>query len=147
MFNWENVLSNVNGGGPIPPSKVEKSLVEWKKNLTSEQFYVTRQKALSVPIQGELCSFYEPGKYACVCCSTELFDSSLKFDSGTGWPSFSEPVADDVIQYESDTTYGQRVKYSATSVMHIWTMSFRWSTSNWGEILYQLRVFEVCGIN
>ncbi len=110
MFNWENVLSNVNGGGPIPPRRVEKSLVEWKKILTSEQFYVTRQKGTERPHTGELCSFYEPGKYACVCCSTELFDSSLKFDSGTGWPSFSEPVADDVIQYESDTTYGQRVE-------------------------------------
>lgn len=125
MFNWENVLSNVNGGGPIPPRRVEKSLVEWKKILTSEQFYVTRQKGTERPHTGELCSFYEPGKYACVCCSTELFDSSLKFDSGTGWPSFSEPVADDVIHTKVIRLTVKESKYSATSVMHIWAMSFQ----------------------
>ncbi len=53
-----------------------------------------------------MCSLFEPGRYACVCCDTVLFDSATKFESGTGWPSFTEPVAPDLIAYYDDRSYG-----------------------------------------
>ena len=110
MFNWKSITNDLDNGTPAPPRKVEKSEEEWEKILTPAQFHVMRKKGTERPHTGELCSFYKPGRYACVGCDTELFDSNLKFDSGTGWPSFSEPVADNVIQYELDTTYGQRIE-------------------------------------
>lgn len=110
MFNWESINNYLDNGTPAPPRKVEKSEEEWKKILTPAQFNVMRKKGTERPHTGELCSFYEAGRYACAGCDTELFDSSVKFDSGTGWPSFSEPVADNVIQYELDTTYGRRIE-------------------------------------
>ncbi|MFW1744547.1 peptide-methionine (R)-S-oxide reductase MsrB, partial [Acinetobacter johnsonii] len=110
MFNWESINNYLDNGTPAPPRKVEKSEEEWKKILTPAQFNVMRKKGTERPHTGELCSFYEAGRYACAGCDTELFDSNVKFDSGTGWPSFSEPVADNVIQYELDTTYGRRIE-------------------------------------
>ena len=110
MFNWKSVIKNLDEGTPKPPRRVDKSEDEWKKVLTPSQFRVLRNKDTERPHEGELCSFYEPGLYACVGCDTELFDSKLKYDSGTGWPSFSEPIADNVIRYDLDTTYGRRIE-------------------------------------
>ncbi len=53
-----------------------------------------------------MCSLFEPGRYACVCCGTMLFDSATKFESGSGWPSFDQPIADNVIAYHGDDSYG-----------------------------------------
>ena len=90
--------------------KVVKSEKEWREQLSPEAFVVCRQHGTEAPFSGALYDVKEDGIYKCVCCGEALFESEAKFDSGTGWPSFSEPVADDVIQYESDTTYGQRVE-------------------------------------
>lgn len=109
-MNWQDILERANQGNKTPPRRVEKSLIEWKKILTPEQFAITRQAYTEKPHSGELCSAYQPGKYSCVCCETELFDSTTKFDSGTGWPSFSEPIHDDTVKYVIDTTYGTRVE-------------------------------------
>jgi peptide-methionine (R)-S-oxide reductase len=86
--------------------KVQKTDEEWKKILTPEQFEITRMKHTESPFSGEYCDYHEPGKYACVCCDTLLFDSSTKFESGTGWPSFTEPVEKDLIEYVEDTKFG-----------------------------------------
>ena len=59
-----------------------------------------------MPHSGALCGIYEAGKYACICCDTELFDSSIKFESGTGWPSFTQPIKDNAIKYHRDTSFG-----------------------------------------
>jgi peptide-methionine (R)-S-oxide reductase len=82
--------------------RVEKSEEEWKKILTSEQFAVTRLKGTERPFTGEYCEMHQPGTYACVCCGTELFASDRKFDSGTGWPSFVEPLHAENVREEAD---------------------------------------------
>nr|XP_043620865.1 peptide methionine sulfoxide reductase B1, chloroplastic [Erigeron canadensis] len=69
---------------------------EWKKKLTGEQFYVTRQKGTERAFSGEYWNTKTPGVYNCICCDTPLFESSTKFDSGTGWPSYYEPIGDNV---------------------------------------------------
>lgn len=69
---------------------------DWKKRLTPEQFYICRQKGTERAFSGEYWSTKTPGTYHCVCCDTPLFESSTKFDSGTGWPSYYAPVGNNV---------------------------------------------------
>ena len=105
-MNWSDVIKYANQGSPEPDRRVEKTDKEWRIQLTPEQYRITRQKGTERAFSGALCYAHDPGKYACICCGTLLFDSALKFDSGTGWPSFTEPVKDNVIKYEKDTSYG-----------------------------------------
>ncbi len=106
MIDWQEVHKKTVNGSPKPPKRVEKSEAEWKEELTEEQFQVTRKKGTEKPYSGEYCEAHQPGLYACVCCGTELFDSTEKFESGSGWPSFTEPVQDNVIRYEEDQSLG-----------------------------------------
>lgn len=106
MINWNSIISYVNKGNPEPERKVVRSEQEWKELLTEEQFHVTRKHGTERPFSGEFCAAHEPGLYACVCCGTELFDSTEKFESGTGWPSFTQPVKENAIKYIKDTAYG-----------------------------------------
>ena len=71
---------------------IEKSDAEWRAKLTDEQYQVARHKGTERPFSSEMCALFEPGRYNCVCCDTPLFDSTTKFDSGTGWPSFWAPL-------------------------------------------------------
>ncbi|MDX1907786.1 MAG: peptide-methionine (R)-S-oxide reductase MsrB [Bacteroidia bacterium] len=105
-FTWRNVLHYAVKGNPEPPTRVEKTPEAWREHLTEEQFRVTRQHGTERPFSGEYCGLFVPGTYACVCCGTPLFDSNEKFESGTGWPSFTQPITEDVIKYISDTSYG-----------------------------------------
>lgn len=104
-MNWTDVLQ-LTKNNPAPPKKVKKTEEEWKQLLTPEQYRVTRKHATERPFSGEYCEIYSPGIYHCLCCGTELFDSTVKFNSGTGWPSFSAPVKDNVIKYLQDNSYG-----------------------------------------
>ena len=88
--------------------KVEKSEQEWSNDLTPDQFEVTRKKGTEPPFSGEYHDCKLPGVYRCVCCGNDLFHSDKKFDSGTGWPSFAEPIAADHVMTESDQNYGMR---------------------------------------
>ena len=88
--------------------KVHKSDAEWKAQLTGEQFRVTRKKGTERAYSGELWDNHRAGTYRCVCCGTPLFASDAKFESGTGWPSFSAPVAPDNIREEADSTLWMR---------------------------------------
>ena len=90
------------------PTKVSKSEAEWRKQLTPEQFEVTRHKGTERAFTGKYWDNHEAGTYACVCCGTPLFDSETKFESGTGWPSFWNPVSHDNVRTETDNTYGMR---------------------------------------
>ncbi|MBV8842752.1 MAG: peptide-methionine (R)-S-oxide reductase MsrB [Bryobacterales bacterium] len=88
--------------------KIHKTEEEWKKQLTREQYYVARQKGTEPAFTGEHWDNHEKGTYRCVCCGAELFNSDTKFDSGTGWPSFSEPIANENVRTETDNSHGMR---------------------------------------
>jgi peptide-methionine (R)-S-oxide reductase len=106
MLKWSDILNTAKSGNPPPERKVVKTDAEWRQQLTPEQYRVTRQAGTERPFSSEMCSLFEPGIYACLCCDTVLFDATTKFESGTGWPSFTEPVAPNVIAYHVDSTYG-----------------------------------------
>lgn len=102
MLTWAEVLKVAKSGNPAPDRRVEKSDQEWRAKLTAEQYRVTRGKGTERAFSSEMCSLFEPGPYACLCCDTLLFDSELKFESGTGWPSFSQPVEPTAVAYHLD---------------------------------------------
>ena len=106
MLKWLDVIKYANKGNPAPDKRVEKTEDEWRQILTDEQFYITRQKGTERAHSSDLCTFFEAGQYACVCCDTLLFDSAEKYDSGTGWPSFTQPVKENVIAYFKDKSHG-----------------------------------------
>ena len=85
--------------------KVRKTQEEWKKELTPEQYRVTREKGTEKPFTGEYVHTKEPGVYKCVACGQPLFSSSAKFDSGTGWPSFYEPLSPENLSTAEDESH------------------------------------------
>lgn len=106
MLNWNKVIELANNGNIEAPKRVEKTELEWKNQLSDEAYYVTRNKGTERPHSSDMCSLFEPGLYACACCKTKLFDAGEKFDSGTGWPSFTQPVNPAHIAYIKDTSFG-----------------------------------------
>lgn len=86
--------------------KIQKTDEQWKQELTEEQYRVTRMKGTEAPFTGEYVSTKTEGTYRCVACGAELFDSDTKFDSGTGWPSFSDMKNTENIELEQDTSHG-----------------------------------------
>jgi peptide-methionine (R)-S-oxide reductase len=87
---------------------VHKSDQEWRQQLTEEQYRVCRAKGTERPFSGAYCDIKEPGLYRCVCCGAALFNSSAKFDSGSGWPSYFAPVSADAVVTETDLSHGMR---------------------------------------
>src|SRR6201999_156366 len=88
--------------------KVKKTEEEWQKQLTPEQYRVARQKGTEPAFTGKYWDNHDDGTYRCVCCGAELFDSAAKFESGTGWPSFSAPLDSSKVRTETDTSHGMR---------------------------------------
>ena len=86
--------------------KIKKSKEEWRKQLTPEQFYVTRQKGTERPFTGKFWDHHEDGTYKCAGCGSELFSSDTKFDSGTGWPSFYDALDPEKVELKTDTSLG-----------------------------------------
>jgi peptide-methionine (R)-S-oxide reductase len=88
---------------------------EWRKLLTSEQYYVTRHAATDTAFTGTYYQIHEAGLFRCICCATALFSSDTKFDSGTGWPSFWAPIAEENVRKHSDVSFGmERIEVLCT---------------------------------
>ena len=106
MINWNEVIDYSKKGNPAPDKRVEKTEEEWKSILTPEQFKIARKKGTEPAGSGALCSAHDAGQYSCICCNTPLFDSTIKFESGSGWPSFTQPIKENAIAYINDSTFG-----------------------------------------
>ncbi|MFL0062324.1 peptide-methionine (R)-S-oxide reductase MsrB [Tenacibaculum maritimum] len=106
MLTWKNIIHFATTGNPTPQKRVEKTQKEWESLLSPEQFKITRLKGTERPFSEELCTIYDEGQYNCVCCNTPLFDATIKFNSSSGWPSFTQPIEEHAIQYQKDTTHG-----------------------------------------
>ena len=94
------------GEAAVP--KVVKSESEWKQQLSPEEFEVTRHEGTERAFTGQYWDLHEQGIYRCVCCGTALFNSDTKFESGTGWPSFSGPIAGENVTTIEDRSFGMR---------------------------------------
>jgi len=92
--------------GIVTTEKVIKTDAEWKRQLTPEQFAVTRKKGTEMAFTGKYYKLHDRGIYRCVCCGNALFSSDTKFESGTGWPSFFAPIAKENVVEETDSSYG-----------------------------------------
>jgi peptide-methionine (R)-S-oxide reductase len=88
--------------------KIHKTDEEWRTQLTPEQYYITRQKGTEPAFSGALYRNHDDGVYRCVACDAPLFRSDEKFESGSGWPSFWEPVSADAVEKHEDNSYGMR---------------------------------------
>jgi len=104
----EQSVSETDTGEQAMTEKIVRTDAEWKAMLTPLQYHVTREKGTERPYTGEYHDFKGKGIYNCVCCGNSLFSSKAKFDSGTGWPSYFEPVSEDHIILKSDFSFGMR---------------------------------------
>src|SRR5258708_21607455 len=88
--------------------KIKKTEAEWKAQLDPKAYEVLRGKGTERAFSGEYWDCHDPGTYVCAACGNRLFSSEAKYESGTGWPSFDQPVADGAVDTEADTTHGMR---------------------------------------
>lgn len=101
VFNAEGRLV-----GPVASPRVEKTDAQWQAQLTPDQYRIARGKGTEAPFCGTLLDNHQDGVYGCICCGLPLFLSDAKFQSGTGWPSFFQPVGSTNVLTETDTSYG-----------------------------------------
>lgn len=93
---------------PEAPQKIQKTESEWRQSLTPEQFHVLREKGTERAFSGHLVNNHDDGIYHCAACNAPLFKSETKFESGSGWPSFFEPISPTAVTLHEDRTYGMR---------------------------------------
>jgi len=93
--------------GEMEVPKIVKTDAEWRKQLNAEQFAVTRKADTEMPFQNKYWNLHEDGIFSCICCATPLFDSKTKFESGTGWPSFYQPLAKENVTNHVDASLGE----------------------------------------
>ena len=114
-LQWDDVVRLARHGNPPPPRRVEKTDAQWRAILTEEEFRITRLKGTERAHSSDMCRL-EPGQYQCVCCDTVLFDAARKYESHSGWPSFTQPVAPDVVAYHLDDSHDMRRIETACNV-------------------------------
>jgi len=101
--------------GPVQAKRVVHSDSEWRQMLSADQFYVTRKQSTDMAFSGTYYRLHEPGIFRCICCGTALFASDAKFDSGTGWPSFWAPIAEENVRKHTDRSlFMERVEVQCT---------------------------------
>lgn len=103
-MDWNKIIEQANNS--IASPTIIKTEDEWKDLLSEEAYVVTRNKGTERAFSSEMCTAFEPGTYACICCDTPLFSAQEKFDSGTGWPSFTLPINEKSIRYIADKSFG-----------------------------------------
>ena len=104
----ENFSASGDSEGVVEVPRVVKTDAEWRAQLSPEGFKVTRHEGTERPFSGEYASNHASGLYRCICCDTALFDSRTKFESGTGWPSFYQPISKLNVRESADHTLGMR---------------------------------------
>jgi peptide-methionine (R)-S-oxide reductase len=102
IVQFDNSGANL---GPHQVQKVVKTGEEWQKSLTPNQFHITRRGGTEMAFASEFWNSHEDGLFRCVCCGNALFDSQTKFNSGTGWPSFTAPIAEENVRNKTDTSH------------------------------------------
>lgn len=106
--------------------KVNKTDREWQRELSPEEYRITRKKGTEPAFTGQYWNSKQHGIYVCRCCGAELFSSETKYDSGSGWPSFYRPIDNSAIEEHEDISHGMvEQKLSAMIAMHIWAMCLR----------------------
>lgn len=100
--------SDAEESSPAPPRREERDREEWRERLGAEEFRVTREGGTERAFTGKYWNEKTPGTYQCVCCGTPLFSSDAKFDSGTGWPSFAEPIDASHVRERRDRSFFMR---------------------------------------
>ncbi|RVU83311.1 peptide-methionine (R)-S-oxide reductase [Leucothrix sargassi] len=108
MLKWDDVTAFAKNENPTPDTKIVKTDEEWREQLSQEVYEVTRLAGTERPFSSEMCTLFEPSLYSCACCNTLLFDAREKFDSGTGWPSFTQPVKQNGVAYHVDNSIPDR---------------------------------------
>ena len=93
---------------PSPSARLQRSETEWRTLLTPEQYHVLREKGTERAFTGALYNNHADGLYHCAACNAPLFKSDTKFESGSGWPSFFEPISPEAVQLHEDRSYGMR---------------------------------------
>lgn len=106
MLTWTDVLHFAKNGNPAPERTIVRTAAAWQALLSDEAYRVTRLKGTERPFSSNMCHAFDPGLYGCVCCDSLLFDAGEKFDSGTGWPSFTQPIQSNAVAYHLDTSHG-----------------------------------------
>ncbi|MBA3022745.1 MAG: peptide-methionine (R)-S-oxide reductase MsrB [Gammaproteobacteria bacterium] len=87
-------------------SDIDKTEEEWREELTPEQYEICRKGGTEVAFTGEYWDCHDPGVYRCICCGAPLFDAETKYESGTGWPSFWQPVREEAVEYSDEDPLG-----------------------------------------
>ena len=107
MLTWQDIENFVIHGNPPADQRVVKTDVQWRSLLQDNVYEITRNTGTERPFSSPMCTHFEAGTYVCACCDTFLFDSTEKFDSGTGWPSFTQPFKPNAVAYFNDDSLGR----------------------------------------
>lgn len=102
MLTWQDIENFVIHGNPLADQRLVKTGMQWRSLLPDNVYEVVRNAGTERPFSSPMCTHFEAGVYACTCCDTLLFDSTEKFDSGSGWPSFTQPIKQNAVAYFND---------------------------------------------